>query len=123
MEKKYRVLFQGLLEDKEAFKAQMIYLGAPPESVDRMIQEAPVILKGDLSLGAARQYADAVQEAGGRVMIQQHGYSEEPMRNNYSSSIATFKDFTMCPECGLKQPKGEICDRCGFRLNSGNEEH
>lgn len=121
MAKKYRVLFQGLLEDKEAFKAKMIYLGAPPESVDRMIQEAPVILKGDLSLGGARQYADAVRGAGGRVMIQEHGYSEEPMRNNYVSSIAPLENFTMCPECGLKQPKGEICDRCGFRLNNGYE--
>lgn len=121
MVKKYRVLFQGLLEDKEAFKAQMIYLGAPPESVDKMIQEAPVILKGGLSLGAARQYADAVREAGGRVMIQEYGYSEETMRNSYVSSIASLEDFTMCPECGLKQPKGEICERCGFRLNSGYE--
>jgi hypothetical protein len=121
--KKYRVLFQGLLGDKNAFKARMIYLGAPPETVDRMIQEAPVILKGDLSLGDARQYADTVQEAGGRVMIQEHGYSKEPMRTHYSNSIVSLKDFTMCPECGLKQPKGEICGRCGLRLNSDDEEH
>ena len=123
MVKKYRILFQGLLGDKKAFKSRMISMGAPPETVDRMIQEAPIILKGDLSLGDARLYADAVQEAGGRVMIQEHGHSEEPIRTDYANSIVSLKDFTMCPECGFKQPKRETCNRCGLRLASDDEEH
>ena len=117
MVKKYRVLFQGLIEkDKEVFKAGMVRLGAPAEIVDKMFEKIPVILKGDLTLGDARRYADAVQDAGGRVTIQEHGYFEESGRMNAVVSIAPFNEFTMCPECGLKQPKGEACERCGFRF-------
>ena len=67
MTKKYRVLFHGLKGDKEAFKARMVHFRAPAETVDRMISAAPIILKGDLTLGDARRYADAVQDAGGKV--------------------------------------------------------
>jgi hypothetical protein len=116
MTKKYRVLFHGPLGNKKAFKVQMARLGAPPESVDRMIRKAPVILKKGLTLGASRLYADAVLEAGGRVEIQEYGHFEESEGINHSISIATFKDFTMCPECGFKQQKGETCLKCGFRL-------
>jgi len=45
-----------------------------------------------MTLRDARQYADAVQEAGGRVMIQEHGYSEEPMHISHTSSIASLKE-------------------------------
>ena len=62
MTKKYRVLFHGLKGDKEAFKARMVHFRAPAETVDRMISAAPIILKGDLTLGDARRYADAVQD-------------------------------------------------------------
>ncbi len=116
MTKKYRVLFHGLSGNKEAFKARMVRLGAPPETVDKMIKKAPIILKEGLTLEASRRYADAVQEAGGGVTIQEHEHSEEPERVNHSISIASFKDFTMCPECGFKQQKGETCVKCGFML-------
>jgi len=39
MVKKYRVLFHGLTEDEEAFKARMVGLGAPGDTVDKMIRE------------------------------------------------------------------------------------
>ena len=120
MVKKYRVLFHGLIEDKTSFKTQMTRLGAPSGTVDKIIHEAPIILKGDLTLGGARQYAAGVQDAGGMVTIQENGYFEESTRIVSSNSFASFRDITMCPECGLKQPKGKICERCGFKLK--NEE-
>ena len=122
MVKKYRVVFQGVLKEEEAFKARMIRLNAPPDIVDKMIRENPVILKGNLTLGSARQYADAVQQAGGRVTIQEYGYVDDTMSMNYSNSIASFQDFTMCPECGFKQHKGDLCVRCGFMLEGGKRE-
>ena len=116
MNKKYRVLFHGLIEDKTVFKTKMTRLGAPSGTVDRIIREAPIILKRDLTLGGARQYADVVQDAGGIVTIQENGYFEESKSIDSSNSFVSFKDITMCPECGFKQPKGEICERCGFKL-------
>ncbi len=114
MIKKYRVIFHGLTVNKEAFKTLLVRMGAPPEIVDKMTAEAPVILKEGLSLELSRQYADAVQKAGGRVEIQEQLNFKDTIIP--SSSIASFKDFTMCPECGLKQPKRERCVKCGFKL-------
>jgi hypothetical protein len=116
MNKKYRVLFHGLIEDKAVFKTQMKHLGVPSGTVDRIIREAPIILKGGFTLAGARKYADVVQDAGGIVTIQENGYFEESTRIEVSNSFASFKDITMCPECGLKQPKGKICERCGFKF-------
>jgi len=92
----------------------MARLGASPESVDMMIRKAPVILKEGLDPAYSRRYADAVQEAGGIAEIQRY----EPVEGseNHAMVIAPFEDFTMCPECGLKQQKKDICVRCGFRL-------
>ena len=119
MAKKYRVVFHGLIKrDREAFEAGMLRLGAQAEIVAKMFEKIPVILRGDLNLGDARKYADAVQDAGGRVTIQENGYFEESRDMNASVSIAPFNEFTMCPECGLKQQKGEICERCGFRFGN-----
>jgi hypothetical protein len=114
MTKKYRVLFYGLSGDEEDFRSCMAHLGAPPEAVDKMITKAPVILKEGLTSAFSARYADAVRKAGGMVEVQEHGYLEESM--NHTISIASFKDFTMCPECGLKQQKRETCVKCGFRL-------
>jgi hypothetical protein len=120
MAKKFRVIFQGLIKkNREAFEAGMLRLGAPAEIVAKMIEKTPVILKGDLTLGDARKYADAVQDAGGRVSIQEHGDFEESGHMNAAIYIAPFNEFTMCPECGLKQTKGEACERCGFRFKTG----
>jgi hypothetical protein len=114
--KKYRVLFHGLRKDEEAFKTRMKSMGAPSEKLERMIRHAPVILKANLTLGSARNYADAVQDAGGKVTIQEYGFFDESAHNHLSQPFASLADFTMCPECGLKQPKGEICLRCRSRL-------
>jgi len=122
MTKKYRVVFHGLISKREDFTASMESLGVTKEIVDRMIKKAPVILKCDLTLKSARQYADTMQDAGGRVTIQENGRFDEPRRFNRPISIASFRDFTMCPECGFKQPKAEFCCKCGFRLGKAQKE-
>jgi hypothetical protein len=116
MDKKYRILFHGLIGDEQAFKARMRRLGALPETVDTMITKAPVILKKGLTSRDARRYADAVLEAGGRVTIQEDGCVEASVRTKPQVRIAPFEDITLCPECGLKQPKGKTCPKCGTRL-------
>jgi hypothetical protein len=116
MDKKYRVLFHGVMGDEQAFKARMGRLGALPGTVDTMIAKAPVILKKGLTPVDARRYADAVLEAGGRVTIQEDACAEAPVRTNTGVRIAPFEDIIMCPECGLKQPKGETCPKCGTVL-------
>ena len=125
MKKKYRILFLGLSINKEGFKVQMAHLGVSPETVDIIIEKAPVILKEGLDSKSSTLYADAVRDAGGIVEIQEDDSAEKIV--THSIAIAPFNDFTMCPECGLKQHKREVCIRCGFRfrkiengLESGN---
>ena len=113
MTKKYRVLFLGLVGNEEAFKARMSKLGASIPTVDRMISKAPVILKGGMTLKEARQYADAVQFAGGKVNIQEQGLFEEQETMNRSLHIKPLEDFIMCPECGYKQLRERACVKCG----------
>ena len=85
--KKYRILFQGVIGDEAVCKTTLIY-----------------------------RFAEAVQGAGGKVTIQESGHFKESRHVDHSLSIASFQDFTMCPECGFKQPKDETCTKCGFRL-------
>jgi len=115
MARKYRVVFLGVLKASADFKVGMSALGVPPDTVEEMVAKAPVILKEDLPLRIARQYADAVQGAGGRVNIEDHGSIElpEPMRRIAIKPLAT---FMMCPECGYKQLKSVACVKCGFKL-------
>lgn len=122
VDKKYRVVFLGLLDRPENFKEGMARLGVSDAVVGQIIQRAPVILKGDLGLGDARVYADAVYQAGGRVNIQEDGLFEEPMRSGRALDIKPLEKFTMCPECGYKQLKAEVCERCGFLLVEGQTE-
>ena len=119
MIKAYRIIFQGLSGDEEDFKVRMAGLGAPSGSVDAIIEKAPIVLKQGVPFEFSKRYADAVRKAGGIVDIQEYGYIEESM--DQPISIAPFKDFIMCPECGLKQHKGPVCLKCGFRLFK--EEH
>ncbi len=116
MVKKYRIFFHGINGEEETFRVRMAHLGAPPEIVDKMLSDAPIILKTGLSLENSRRYAEALQDAGGRVTIEENGYFEKSRRVVHSVPVAPFEDFTMCPECGFKQPKGLICIKCGFRL-------
>jgi hypothetical protein len=121
MDKKYRIVFLGLLKNREDFADAMSRLGVSPLTVDEMIQKAPVILKRDMTLREAREYADAVQFAGGKVNIQEYGFFEDPGRFHKSLDIEPFENFTACPECGHKQLKGESCVKCGFVFNSEQE--
>jgi hypothetical protein len=114
MAKRYRVVFLGVLKERADFKARVGDLGVPPATVEEMVLKAPVILKEDLPLRTARRYADAVQDVGGRVKIEEHGSFErlEPLRR---IAIKPLDTFMMCPECGYRQLKSEACVKCGFK--------
>ena len=113
VEKKYRVVFLGLAHGMEDFTAGMITLGVRVSMVEEMVRKAPVVLKAGMSLAQARTYAEAVQLAGGKVNIQDDGRVEVPSRSRRTAEIKPFEYFTMCPECGHKQPRGEACVKCG----------
>jgi len=113
MNKKYRVVFLGLIEAENNFRQRMSSFGVPLEMIDKIIDMAPVIMKADMPLRDARQYADVIQNAGGRVNIQEHGYFEGTRSTDNSFDIEPFENFIMCPECGHKQRKIEVCVKCG----------
>jgi len=115
--KKYRVVFLGLLEGEEDFVRSMSRLGVPPSTAEQIIQKAPIVLKGEMTLGDARQYADAIQLAGGKVNIQDHGLFQETKRVDKSLDIEPLENFTMCPECGYKQLRADVCVKCSFVFN------
>ena len=114
MNKKYRVVFLGLLEGRENFIQKMSRLGVSPTMVERIISKTPIVIKRDMTLGDARHYADAIQYAGGRVNIQEHGVFEEPEHNEKPVDIAPLENFIMCPQCGYKQLKDRACVKCGM---------
>ena len=114
MNKKYRVIFLGLLDGREDFIRKMSRLGVSPTMVEQIISKMPIVMKRDMTLGDARQYADAIQYAGGRVNIQEHGVFEEPENNERSVDIAPLENFIMCPQCGYKQLKDQACVKCGM---------
>ena len=112
----YRVVFLGLSEKEDAFKAGMERFGVTTSLTEEMIQKAPVVLKGGLTLSAAQRYGAAVQKAGGRIVIQSYGNSGSPPVRHSWASIEPMENFTMCPECGYKQHKTLRCLRCGSAL-------
>ena len=105
MDKRYQVVFLGLLKTEDHFMAGMSRLGASSVIVEHIIKKAPIVLKADMTLGHARRYADAVQQAGGRVNIRAHGFFEENNEKDRHSNIKPLENFTMCPQCGYKQLK------------------
>ena len=113
MNKRYRVIFFGLINSEDNFKHGMSRLGVASDSVESIIQKAPVILKEDMRLRDARKYADAVQEAGGMVKIRAHGFFKENDAPAFVYNIEPLENFVMCPQCGYKQLKRETCLRCG----------
>lgn len=121
MDKQYRIVFLGLLRGQEEFAQGMARLGLGLSIAEEMIQKAPVVLKGGMTLKEARAYADAVQEAGGRVNIQEHGFFEEPRQLRKDLEIKPLENFTACPECGYKQLKRDACTKCGFVFQKGKE--
>lgn len=114
--KSYRILFLGVLGDPDPFKEKMAELGIKPEVAQDMMQRAPILLKTGMDLEKARRYAEAIQRAGGKVTIQEDGAFEKPKPFNARRVIKPFEHFTMCPECGHKQPRAERCVRCGCHL-------
>ena len=118
MDKTYRVVFLNLIESRETFHNRMAKLGVSAHTIDRMIQEAPIILKKDMTLAKAGRYAKAIQEAGGEVSIEEQGDFEQLKRPERYYSIEPFENFTMCPECGFKQLRTEACVKCGFLFKS-----
>lgn len=119
MNKKYRVVFMGLLRSEEDFKQKMSGLGVSLETAELIIRKAPVVLKENMTLGHARQYAEAIQDAGGKVKLQEHGFFEEPERKDRPFFIKPFEHFIVCSQCGYKQLKVDTCVKCGFVLEQG----
>lgn len=113
VEKKYRVVFLGIVNGMEDFSAGMGSLGVRVSMVEEMVRKAPVVLKAGMSLARARRYAEAVQRVGGKVNIQDDGLAEVPSRNRKPVAIKPFEHFTRCSECGHKQPRGDSCVKCG----------
>jgi hypothetical protein len=89
------------MEKREDFEERMKKLGFSARKVRDLIAKAPSALK-------------AIQEAGGKVNIQEDGVSQEFDRLHPPMEIRSLKDFTMCPECGYRQIKAEMCVKCGF---------
>jgi len=122
-EKKYRVLFLGLLKSRQEFEEGMSRLGVNVLEVKEILQKGPVILKSGMRLKDARQYADAVQLAGGRVRIEEHGFFEQDEQMHKTFEIKPMRQFVACPECGYKQLKGESCLKCGFVFERERERN
>ena len=114
MTKTHRVVLLSSLEDKQDFEEKMEKLGFAPGHLRDLVAECPSALKAGMTLGEAREYAEAVQGAGGKVNIQEDGFSEEFKRLHPPMEVRSLKDFTMCPECGHRQIKAEACVKCGF---------
>jgi hypothetical protein len=115
--KKYRILFHGLNGDEEIFKIRMQAFGISPENVDLMIQKAPVVLKADITLKVASQYAKVIQQAGGVIKIQEYACADQFEKPDDPFRVSSFQDFTMCPVCGFKQKKREACAKCGTKFS------
>lgn len=118
MTRKYRLIFLGLNDNPETFTKVMSNFGVSEETAKELILKAPVIIKKDISLRKARKYADAIQLAGGSITIKEDGWANESDQLVPSISAVSFNQFTMCPECGLKQPKKDSCVKCGFSFNN-----
>jgi hypothetical protein len=123
MTRRYRIIFLGLIEQEAQFTTFMCSrFGVQTGMVRHILESAPVTLKRNLSLGEAREYAEAVQLAGGRVQIQEEEASEAPKRGHASPEIRSFGDFTLCPECGFTQLKSDACVKCGFSFSPEKEK-
>ena len=118
MDKKYRIIFLGLTKNKNEFSLFLSKFGIDSRLSEMIVDKAPVTLKENLHLGTARRYADIFQSAGGKVSIQAHGLFEKRRSNSSSINIEPLENFTMCPQCGFKQLKVDICARCGLILNA-----
>lgn len=96
---------------------KMARLGVDHGQADEIISRSPIILKEGLDSDAARRYADAVQDAGGRVVIKDNGRADERKLSGQPLVITPFRGFIMCHKCGHKQPKGSICEKCLSKIS------
>ncbi len=115
----YHVIFLNLTESPETFCRRMFRLGVAESLTQRIIAEAPVVLKGGMDREEALRYAEAVRRAGGRVRVQKDDAPGKWTLIEGGRGIEPFESFTMCPQCGYKQHKARTCVRCGFDLTPG----
>jgi hypothetical protein len=118
--KTFSLILLGLVEPPDEVSHSVIRLGLLSDDIERMAARAPFTFKRGLSLKEAREWADAFQFAGARVMVREEGTVIDRRRGK-KSLIQPLESFTMCPQCGHKQPKAETCTRCGlaFRGRQG----
>lgn len=116
MNNRYQIIFLGLNKPQDHFQQCMTKLGVPSPVIDRIMGSAPVVLKQDIDLIHAKNYAEAVRSAGGEIRIQK--YSHHQTRSKDQIKIEPLENFTMCPQCGYKQIKAESCVRCGLDLKT-----
>ena len=114
---KYKVIFVGLNLEREVFIEKMNQLGVDDTEAHDIVNRSPIILKEGMGLERARRYADTIQDAGGRVVIRENGQLNDREPVDEPFVIASFNDFTMCPECGHKQPKGSVCEKCNSKMS------
>lgn len=113
MNKVYRVVFTGLHQAEDFFRNRISMLGVSPETVDEMLRKAPVVLKEAESLEYIKKYAKAITSAGGNVNIA----ACNPVKHvETGPTIPGMSSFTQCPQCGHRQPKKNMCVRCGHVL-------
>ena len=116
--KHYRVVFKGLHESKDSFMRGMALLGVPSDMVEKIILQAPVILKEEMTLEYAKLYAEAIHLAGGVVRIQEDRTIHESRKTKHPVHIPTLDHFIMCPECSHKQLRSDRSQRCDFMFNT-----
>ena len=113
MNKSYRVVFTGLHQTEEYFKSRIFTLGVSPESAVEILKKAPVTLKETESLEYVKKYARAITLAGGNVDIISNDSSSSI--NSKNMAIPGLSSFTQCPQCGHRQPKKMLCERCSLK--------
>jgi len=115
VEKSYRVIFEELRNGRGDFERHILSWGLNHEQIESILEKAPVVLKDGLSLKEARKYAEAFQEAGAKIQIQENGVleAEAADKQRVGFEIRPLQDFALCPQCGHKQLKARICERCG----------
>jgi hypothetical protein len=118
LNKNYCLVFLGLLETPEIFTQKMRNLGFSSADIESIIASPPVPFRNGLSLREARECADAVQSAGGRVNVREEESVKSQEGAGKSVAIPPMESFTLCPQCGHKQVKARTCVRCGFILEA-----
>ncbi len=118
LNKNYCLVFLGLLETPETFNQKMKSIGFSSSDIESIIASPPIPFRKGLTLREARECADAVQSAGGRVNVREEESVTSQERTGKSVAIPPLESFTLCPQCGHKQVKAHTCVRCGFILQS-----